>query len=134
MQCYVQQYALGFCQNDPESSCSSTHDAATATQGLQPDSCTCIDSDSWIESGSWVSDTLSQTCTGLQSPIKCLDHRDIVADTVCSQAGFMWYITFKVSCWALHFEELACCLASHHQAHKEPVLNAFAFPTKATNC
>jgi hypothetical protein len=46
----------------------------------------------------------------------------------------MWYITFKVSCWALHFEELACCLASHHQAHKEPVLNAFAFPTKATNC
>jgi hypothetical protein len=30
----------------------------------------------------WISDTFSQECTGLQSLVKCLDHRDIVSDTV----------------------------------------------------
>ena len=36
----------------------------------------------------WVSDTLSQGYTELQSLVKCLDHRGIVLvlDTVCSQA------------------------------------------------
>ena len=31
----------------------------------------------------WISDTRSQGCTYLQSLVKCLDHRDIVSDTVC---------------------------------------------------
>jgi len=34
----------------------------------------------------WISDTLSQGYTNLQSLVKCLDHRNIVSDTVCSQA------------------------------------------------
>ena len=36
----------------------------------------------------WISDTLSQGYTDLQSLVKCLDHRGIVLvlDTVCSQA------------------------------------------------
>ena len=36
----------------------------------------------------WMSDTLSQTYTDLQSLVKCLDHGGIVLvlDTVCSQA------------------------------------------------
>ena len=34
----------------------------------------------------WISDTLSQGYTSLQSLVKCLDHRNIVSDTVCSQA------------------------------------------------
>ena len=34
----------------------------------------------------WISDTLSQGYTDLQSLVKCLDHRDIVSDTGCSQA------------------------------------------------
>ena len=36
----------------------------------------------------WVSDTLSQGYTNLQSLVKCLDHRVIVSvlNTVCSQA------------------------------------------------
>ena len=34
----------------------------------------------------WISDALSQGYTNLQSLVKCLDHRNIVSDTVCSQA------------------------------------------------
>jgi len=34
----------------------------------------------------WISDILSQGYTNLQSLVKCLDHRNIVSDTVCSQA------------------------------------------------
>ena len=34
----------------------------------------------------WISDTRSQGYTGLQSLVKCLDHRDIMSDTACSQA------------------------------------------------
>ena len=34
----------------------------------------------------WISDTLSQGYTNLQSLVKCLDHRVIASDTVCSQA------------------------------------------------
>jgi len=34
----------------------------------------------------WISDTQSQGYTDLQSLVKCLDHRDIVSDTACSQA------------------------------------------------
>ena len=34
----------------------------------------------------WISDTLSQEYTNLQSLLKCLDHTNIVSDTVCSQA------------------------------------------------
>ena len=37
----------------------------------------------------WIqiySDTLSQGYTNLQSLVKCLDHRNIVSDTVCNQA------------------------------------------------
>ncbi len=34
----------------------------------------------------WISDTLSQGYTNLQSLVKCLDHRGIASDTVCSQA------------------------------------------------
>ena len=34
----------------------------------------------------WVSDTLSQGYTNLQSLAKCLEHRSIASDTVCSQA------------------------------------------------
>jgi hypothetical protein len=34
----------------------------------------------------WISDTRSQGYTDLQSLVKCLDHRDIVSDTACSQA------------------------------------------------
>ena len=33
----------------------------------------------------WISDTLSQGYTSLQSLVKCLGHRNIVSDTVCSQ-------------------------------------------------
>ncbi len=34
----------------------------------------------------WISDTLSQGYANLQSLVKCLGHRDIASDTVCSQA------------------------------------------------
>ena len=34
----------------------------------------------------WISDTRSQGYTDLQSLVKCLDHRNIVSDTACSQA------------------------------------------------
>ncbi len=34
----------------------------------------------------WISNTRSQGYTDLQSLVKCLDHRDIVSDTACSQA------------------------------------------------
>ena len=34
----------------------------------------------------WISDALSQGYTNLQSLVKCLDHRNIVSDTVCIQA------------------------------------------------
>jgi len=34
----------------------------------------------------WISDTLSQGYTYLQSLVKCLDHRDTASDMVCSQA------------------------------------------------
>ena len=34
----------------------------------------------------WISDTRSQGYTDLQCLVKCLDHRGIVLDTVCSQA------------------------------------------------
>ena len=34
----------------------------------------------------WISDTLSQGYTHLQSLVKCLDHRGIASITVCSQA------------------------------------------------
>ena len=34
----------------------------------------------------WISDTRSQGYTDLQSLVKCLDHRDFVSDTACSQA------------------------------------------------
>jgi len=34
----------------------------------------------------WISDTRSQGYTDLQSLAKCLDDRDIVSDTACSQA------------------------------------------------
>jgi hypothetical protein len=34
----------------------------------------------------WISDTRSQGYTNLQSLVRCLDHRDIASDTVCSQA------------------------------------------------
>ena len=34
----------------------------------------------------WISDTLSQGYTTLQSLVKCLDHRGIVSNTVCIQA------------------------------------------------
>ena len=34
----------------------------------------------------WISDTRSQGYTGLQSLVKCLDHRALMSDTVCSQA------------------------------------------------
>ena len=33
----------------------------------------------------WISDTLSQGHTNLQSLVKFLDHRGIASDTVCSQ-------------------------------------------------
>ncbi len=33
-----------------------------------------------------ISDTRSQGYTSLQSLVKCLDHRNIVSDTACSQA------------------------------------------------
>ncbi len=35
-------------------------------------------------------DTLSQGYTNLQSLVKCLDHRGIASDTVCSQARLCW--------------------------------------------
>ncbi len=38
----------------------------------------------------WISDTLSQGYTGLQSLVKCLDHRDIMSDTACSQAKVVY--------------------------------------------
>jgi hypothetical protein len=47
------------------------------------DKSTCLPGVSLID---WISDTRSQGCTNLQSLVKCLDHRDIVSDTVCSQA------------------------------------------------
>ena len=34
----------------------------------------------------WISGTLSQGYTNLQSLVKCLGHRHIVSDPVCSQA------------------------------------------------
>ncbi len=34
----------------------------------------------------WISDTIYQGYTNLQSLVKCLDHRGIASDTVCSQA------------------------------------------------
>jgi len=34
----------------------------------------------------WISDTLSQGYTNLQSLVKCLDHRGIASDTVRIQA------------------------------------------------
>jgi len=34
----------------------------------------------------WISDTRSHGYTDLQGLVKCLDHRDIVSDTACSQA------------------------------------------------
>jgi len=34
-----------------------------------------------------ISDTRPQGCTDLQSPVKCLDHRGILSDTVCSHAS-----------------------------------------------
>ena len=34
----------------------------------------------------WISDTLSQGYINLQSLVKCLGHRSIVSDAVCSQA------------------------------------------------
>ncbi len=34
----------------------------------------------------WIPHTRSQKYTGLQSLVKCLHHREIVSDTVCSQA------------------------------------------------
>ena len=40
----------------------------------------------------WTSDTHSQGYTNLQNLVKCLDHRDIVSDTVCSQARLCWAV------------------------------------------
>ena len=34
----------------------------------------------------WIPDTLSQGYNNLQTLVKCLDHRGIASDTVCSQA------------------------------------------------
>jgi hypothetical protein len=35
----------------------------------------------------WISDTLSQGCTNVQSLVRCLDHRGVASATVCSQAS-----------------------------------------------
>ena len=40
----------------------------------------------WVPLIDWISDTLSQEYTNLQSLLKCLDHTNIVSDTACSQA------------------------------------------------
>ena len=34
----------------------------------------------------WIPHTRSQKYTGLQSLTKCMHHREVVSDTVCSQA------------------------------------------------
>ena len=40
----------------------------------------------WLSLQVWISDTLSQGYTILQSLVKCLYHTDIALHTVCSQA------------------------------------------------
>ncbi len=40
----------------------------------------------WLSLVDWISDTLSQGYTNLQSLVKCLDHRGVPPDTLCSQA------------------------------------------------
>ena len=61
-------------------------DAGTLVQHINSCSCAWVCCDSLID---WILDTLSQGYTNLQSLVKCLDHRDIVSDTVCSQAKVM---------------------------------------------
>ncbi len=45
-----------------------------------------VDGNTCVSLVDWISDTLSQGYTNLQSLVNCLDHRNIVSDTVCSQA------------------------------------------------
>ncbi len=40
----------------------------------------------------WISATLSQGCTDVQSLTKCLDHRHIVSDTACSRAKVCMFL------------------------------------------
>ena len=57
----------------------------------------------------WISDALSQGYTNLQSLVKCLDHKNIVSDTVCSQAKIV------LGC-AMHRNALKCS-AMHLGGH-----------------
>ena len=41
----------------------------------------------------WISGTRFQGYTNLQSLVKCLDHRDNVSDTACSQANPLLNVT-----------------------------------------
>ena len=45
----------------------------------------------------WISNTLSQGYTYLQSLVKCLDHKNIVSDTVCNQAKVVLGCAISVS-------------------------------------
>ena len=41
----------------------------------------------WLSLIDWNSDTLSRGYSNLQSLVKCLDHRGVASNTVCSQAA-----------------------------------------------
>ena len=62
----------------------------------------------------WISDTLSQGYTDLQSLVKCLDHRNSVSDTGCSQAKVVHVLgAIQMHCNASRRLSLQSCRYDH---------------------
>ena len=66
----------------------------------------------YVSSINWISDTLFQGYTNLQSLVKCLDPRDVVSDTVCSQTKVVSGCVDALKCIGMHLE-------GYHYSHVE---------------